>query len=271
MSEVDVDVVAEPAVENVDVSPTQSDDVSKEARTFGWVPKEEFRGNEDAWVDAETFVRRGKEINPILRKNNEVLYKKLQEKDMEIAEIRKIVNEFKKFHQDTESRAYDRALHELKIQKKDALQEGDAERVMQLDDVIDELKTKKPVVATTVETPQVDPAFSAWVAENDWYTDNKKMNRVANAYGETLRLEGSRLMGKEFLEEVKSRLMEDFPKEFNITPRKVNNPVEGASSGSSGGRKKTSKDLPEDARKSMAQFVKQGLLTEEQYIKDYFA
>ena len=31
--------------------------VEKEARLFGWVPKEEFRGSESDWVDAEVFVK----------------------------------------------------------------------------------------------------------------------------------------------------------------------------------------------------------------------
>jgi len=41
------------------------------------------------------FVKRGKEINPILRKNNEKLMQKLNERDAEIADIRKTAEEFK--------------------------------------------------------------------------------------------------------------------------------------------------------------------------------
>ena len=52
-----------------------NEQTQKEARLFGWVPNEEFRGSEDDWVDAEVFVKRGKEINPILRKNYELLMK----------------------------------------------------------------------------------------------------------------------------------------------------------------------------------------------------
>ena len=71
--------------------------IEKEARLFGWVPKEEFRGSETDWVDADVFVKRGKEINPILRKNNELLMKKLDEKAKEIDSIKASVEEFKKF------------------------------------------------------------------------------------------------------------------------------------------------------------------------------
>lgn len=70
--------------------------VEKEARLLGWVPKEDFRDG-DHWVDAETFVKRGKEINPILRKNNEILLKKLDAANAEVAEVKKVAKEFEKF------------------------------------------------------------------------------------------------------------------------------------------------------------------------------
>jgi hypothetical protein len=53
--------------------------IIREAREDGWRPKEEFNGREEDWIDAETFVRRGKEINPLLRKNNEKLKRELDE------------------------------------------------------------------------------------------------------------------------------------------------------------------------------------------------
>ena len=67
----------------------------KEARVLGWVPKDDFRDG-DHWVDADTFVRRGKEINHIIRKNNETLLKKLDEANREIAEVKKVAKEFAK-------------------------------------------------------------------------------------------------------------------------------------------------------------------------------
>lgn len=79
--------------ENKAVEPEQQEGnevLEKEARVFGWVPKEDFRGSEDDWVDADTFVKRGKEINPILRKNNELLMKRLDEKAREIDTIKKM-------------------------------------------------------------------------------------------------------------------------------------------------------------------------------------
>ena len=44
--------------------------VEQEARTLGWVPQEDFRGDKSRWVDAETFVQRGHEIMDLLWKLN---------------------------------------------------------------------------------------------------------------------------------------------------------------------------------------------------------
>ena len=78
-------------------APEVNEATAKEARMFGWVPREEFRGSDDEWVDADVFVKRGKEINPILRKNNETLLKKLEEKSKDIDRIKSSVEEFIKF------------------------------------------------------------------------------------------------------------------------------------------------------------------------------
>ena len=65
--------------EEASVTNETSPEVRHEAESQGWVPKERFRGNENDWVDAETFVKRGREILPILRKNNENLIKDLNQ------------------------------------------------------------------------------------------------------------------------------------------------------------------------------------------------
>ena len=95
-----------------DNAPEADNGVEKEARLFGWVPKEEFRGSETDWVDADTFVKRGKEINPILRKNNELLMKRLDEQAKQLESLKSDTEEWKKFQKD----AFDRKQTELQAQ-----------------------------------------------------------------------------------------------------------------------------------------------------------
>ena len=92
--------------------PEVNESVLKEAESQGWVPKEKFRGDENDWVDADTFVKRGREIMPILRKNNENLLKELNTTKEQLKEFKKSADEFKKFQQ----QAHERKVTELNQQ-----------------------------------------------------------------------------------------------------------------------------------------------------------
>ena len=76
-------------------------EIVQEAESQGWVSKERYRGNESDWVDAETFVKRGREILPILRKNNENLVKDLNATKEQLKEFREAAEEFKKFQKES--------------------------------------------------------------------------------------------------------------------------------------------------------------------------
>src|SRR3990172_6108020 len=129
--------------------------IEQEARQFGWVPKEDFKGPEDSWRNAETFLERGREINGYLRKDMDKLKHSINSKDREIEELKETMQEFKKFHEQTEKRAKEAALAELKLQKKEALESGEVDRIVEIDDQILEIKAaqkqtveKKPDVVS---------------------------------------------------------------------------------------------------------------------------
>ena len=81
-----------------------------EATQFGWVPETDYKGNPEDWKDAETFLKRGKEINGFLRKDLEKIKTKNQSLESELSEIRATMEEFRKYHNETETRAYKRPL-----------------------------------------------------------------------------------------------------------------------------------------------------------------
>ena len=91
--------------------------VLQEAESQGWVSKDKFRGNEQDWVDANTFVKRGREILPILRKNNENLIKDLNSTKEQLKEFREAAEEFKNFQRESYERKaneYERRIAVLK-------------------------------------------------------------------------------------------------------------------------------------------------------------
>ena len=105
--EVQVEEVVEQVEETqVSTAPEVDEDTLKEAKRQGWVPQEDYTGPEDKWVDAETFVKKGREINAILRKDNEFLKR-------EVSEMKETMQEFKKFHAETEKRRSEEHTSEL--------------------------------------------------------------------------------------------------------------------------------------------------------------
>ena len=257
--------------------------VEKEARLFGWVPKEEFRGSDTDWVDAEAFVKRGKEINPILRKNNELLMKKLDDKVREIDEIKTSVEEFKKFQKDAfdkKKAELETELATLKTQKKEAIAEGNGDLVVDLDDRIDELKeaqreakeeAKAPPSTPTVQT---DPEISAWLERNTWFgqSGNEEMTDVSNGLGASIRKQFPQLTGRAFLDKLDERIAQYFPEKTSLGKKQKGSAVDSTGNVRAGGGsgKKTYDNLPSEAKAACDKFVKQGLFKSKQEYIDLY-
>jgi molecular chaperone GrpE (heat shock protein) len=257
--------------------------VEKEARLFGWVPKEEFRGSEDDWVDAEAFVKRGKEINPILRKNNELLMKKLDDKAKEIDDIKASVEEFKKFQKEAFERKqveYEAEIKELKSQKKAAIAEGNGDLVVDIDDRIDEIKeaqkeakaeSKEPPPAQTSSVTPTDPELASWLERNTWFGQDTEMTDVSNGLGASVRKQFPHLSGRAFLDKLDERIAQYFPDKTPLGRKQKGSAVDSSGSVRAGGTgKKTYDSLPAEAKAACDKFVKQGLFKSKQEYVDLY-
>jgi hypothetical protein len=262
-----------------------NEQIQKEARIFGWVPKEEFRGSEDDWVDAEVFVKRGKEINPILRKNNELLMKKLDEKAKEIDSIKASVEEFKKFQKESFERKtaeYDVQIAQLKSQKREAIAEGNGDLVVDIDDQLDSLKEAQreakeaskakpePEQPAQVSIPD-DPELQSWLNKNNWFGNDIEMTELANTLGSSVRKQFPHLTSRAFLEKLDDKIREYMPNKF-LGNKAKGSAVDSSGSvrgtGSSG--KKSYDNLPDDAKQACDRFIKQGWIkSKQEYIDSY--
>jgi hypothetical protein len=258
-----------------------AEQTEKEARVFGWVPKDEYRDGEH-WVDAETFVKRGKEINPILRKNNETLLKKLAQQTQEIAEIRVAAKEFEQFQKDNAKKEVSRLqteLEDLRTKKKEAITQGNGEVVVALDEAIDANKeqqqaakiveTKAPVAPVVPVT--LDPIITGWMEKNDWFTKDDKMTRVADAVGQRINAEWPTLKGQKFFDKLDEELDDILPSKYKKTQR--TSPVEGNTQGSNRAirsDKHSYENLPAESKAACDRFLKTGMIkSKEDYLKEY--
>lgn len=261
-----------------------SQEVRHEAESQGWVPKERFRGNESDWVDAEVFVKRGREILPILRKNNENLIKDLNATKQQLQDFREAAEEFKKFQKESYQRKaqdYEKQIVEIKESRAQAISDGDGQKVNALDDALDQAKEDfkeakqavkdADVVRTPDPTPEaIEPGLQQWLDRNTWFGQDKRMTGMVNGIGESLRLEFPLLKGQPFLDKLDEVLAEEFPNKFG----KKQSPSSRVESGSgrqsrSGSSAQSYDNLPQEAKAACDRFVKQKLMTREQYVSDF--
>jgi hypothetical protein len=238
-----------PELEAPEVSPTE-----QKAMDSGWVPKEEFQGDEHKWVDAGEFLRRGE------------LFKKIEDQGKQLKDVRAALNEMKKLNGQIQEVEYKRALETLKAQKKAALEDGDAEAVIAADDRIDMVREQQKALqqAPTVQDEgQEHPEFVAWTEQNNWYKSSTPMKAFADALGQELARAGN--SPSEVLRKVAAEVRKEFPNKF----RNPNQDKAGAVEGGSGrGVTTTGKfTLSDEERSVMNKFVRQGVMTEKEYVE----
>lgn len=177
--------------------------IEERARHMGWVEKERFRGPEDKWVDAATFVKRGEEILPIIQSQNRKLQEATDNLRRELAEqikgnkeLRESIGALNAFHEENLKEQVARVRAELKDQLRDARKDGDVDKQMELEEKLENLKEKEKKVPTTTQatatstsTPPTtevkDAAFEAWRAqpENAWFGTDRKRTALAIEIG----------------------------------------------------------------------------------------
>lgn len=229
--------------------------VEQQARNYGWTPLEQFKGDPEKWLPAEAFVERGKEIMPILRKNNERLETEVANLRRDIKDAQEAAAEFRKYHTEVEERTYKRALADLKAQKVEALAESKFEAVVQLDDAITELEkgAPKPIAAAPkpAADPTQDPIYRGWAEEHSsWLGTDKERTAYATAAAQYVRAMEPTLVGRAFLDKVAEEVEAKFPRE---TPSKTSK-VEGGTRGTNRSGGKTFSDLPTEAREACDRF-----------------
>jgi hypothetical protein len=222
----------------------------------GWVPKEDFQGDEHKWVEAGEFLRRGE------------LFKKIEDQGKQLKDVRSALNEMKKLNSQIQEVEYKRALDTLKAQKKAALEDGDADAVIAADDRIDMVKEQQKEMQRQSPVAQSDegsehPEFVAWTEQNNWYKSSTPMKAFADALGQELARAGN--SPSEVLKKVAAEVRKEFPNKF----RNPNQDKAGAVEGGAGRGVSTSGKftLSDEERSVMNKFVRQGVMTEKEYVE----
>ena len=238
----------------VDDNPSEIESLATE---LGWRPKDEFSG--DDFIDAAMYIRKSRDIQDTMKSH-------IKEQKQQLAEMNNSVAELKTHNERVYKAEVSRLQSEvesLKNEKRTAIEDGDIAKVDELDKKIDGLKESmvepKPETAKTTANPE----FEDWVKDNGWYLKDPEMA----AYADTIADKHTGAPFKRLASLVTNQVKEMFPDKF---PANRSTPT--VSSVESAGRKTTTKftkaDLTDGQKSIMKQFVRQGIMTEKQYIED---
>ncbi|HNG55643.1 MAG TPA: hypothetical protein PLR85_19845 [Nitrospira sp.] len=251
------DVAAQESQE-IDVSQggndSQERDWETEARDLGWRPEEDFKGDKSLWVDAQTFVKRGEEVMPILKSQLKTL-------KGELAEMRKEFRKANEFFSNSEQRGYERAMADIQAKAEAAAEVGDKAGVRAA--LEKAAKLNKPTEAPKAEQISRED-LANWFADNPWYKSDHSKTAFADLIGEELAEKRGGNLTKDDFDEITRRVDERFAEKS-----RAKSAVEGSTPRTTKRGEKTLADLPPEARRQAEKWERDGICSTKDYLKNY--
>lgn len=246
-------------------------EVEERAGRMGWVPLEDFRGDEARWVSAEKFVERGENEIPIMRERLRKMDKTVVTLNKTISGMSSTFAEFQKHQQGVVDRAYKKGLAEVEKKKLDAVERNDVDAYKEAVKEGEELKPEAVPEVTTVD-PKLEASkaeFNTWKKDNDWFDDPELQQYASEISGIVQKQTG--LGGIKLYDKVKDQVAVMYPKKFENQNRNIPPVVVGAGGPAAPvDGKKTFANLPADAQAACLSFVKDiPGYTKKDYLKDY--
>lgn len=231
----------------------KEDDVLTEAMKQGYNPDYEGENKKSP-----------KEFLEVAYNHNKVLKERNDKLSTQVDDLSDKINRLVQFQSEMKQKAVDAAIKALKAERKEAIKDGDHEKVEELDEQI----TKQAVA-----TPQNNIILDSWLKRNVWYgTDDDlaiEADIIAKQLQDTGRFRANESDYEKLLSQVEARVKKQFPDKFK-NPKKDNPPeVEAGRSSPERQSKRTFAELPADAKRACEHFVKDGVMTKEQYLDIY--
>lgn len=233
--------------------------IEEKAISMGWRPKEQFEGDEEEFIDAKEFVRR------------QPLFDRIESQNKQLKNVTKALEALKTHYTRVEEAAVQKAINQLKAQRKSALADGDGDSFELFDDEIKKAEQQLSAIEQVknkpiVEEEVVHPEWQSFQSRNPWYNTTGYMRKFADEIGADLASKG--IAPVEVLKQVEQAVRKEFPHKF-VNPNKENAPtVEQGRGGPKPAGKDSDSFMNEQERKVMNDLVRSGLLTKEKYIAD---
>lgn len=256
----------ETAVEETAMEETPDIDYEAEAAKEGWMPKEDWIANgkpEHLWKDARTFHEDGIRFEPFIKAKNKRL-------EAEIERLKSTMGQHQQHYEaalERERREKEQAIGDLKRQRAEAINNGEGEKVNEIDERIEQLR--QPESPQQQIPPEVQRATQEWESRNSWYRTDAAMQRYANFEMQSIVKEMAGTSIDMQLAELDRRVKDTFPHKFETRrPAGPESGRHGTPRKKSGGR--TYEDLPSEAKRACDDFVRTiPGFTKEKYLETY--
>lgn len=272
-----------------------SEDQVKEARSLGWAPKEQWKGDAANWVDADVFLERGLGIHHVRREAVEAKGRAEQlandnaRMERELRALKATVSALEESREADLEAARKETKERLESEYAEALADGNHKEAARLANEMAETaaaaSSPAPKDDTTTDDnkPKLSPEVLAWNDENSDFMKDRRRVALANVVANEMRAGGDKRLGKAFLDDVRDEVEKTLGGSKRGAPSKVEGDRggRGGEGGSGGGGGKTYADLPAEAKaacdKQAARLVGPGRAHKDQaswrasYARQYFA
>jgi len=243
------------------------------ATKMGWNPAHDDSSGRP-FVSAEDFILRSREIQKTMSNQLSTLSKTNQEL---IGGMKQLKDHYTKLTK-TEVARLKKDISALKEQRDAAIEDGNKDKVREIDSQLTEMETFANDAASSIEasasqnqpggngqSDELSPAAKQWLAENPWYETDKEMKAYADAQAEYFR----GLPDDKYFKALTARVRGVYPDRFQTTQKRPP-AVEGQSlrPGKKGHNKFTYNDLNEDQRKWAQFYKKQGVMEVQEYVDE---
>lgn len=244
----------------------------EKATSGGWKPKHEYDGEDEDFVDAAEFNRRGELMARISQ-----LGRKAADNEKTIEKLTAMVNANEKVTQKMIDDQVAAAERRLKGQRREAIREGDFETVDDVEADLEELAKTKADAATVQDAPAAPPqgpdvaamtqtqrAWFDYVTGTPWVRDNRDLHDSLLSHAEAYLMDNPEAAVGDFMGEVVGKATE-------LRGGKQRTKLRGPDDGKGGSRQKGSssrspkskhsaKDLNSQQKAIAAEFVEDGII-----------
>lgn len=231
----------------------------------GWVPKKDWvdqGGDPDEWRTAKEFNDRTS------------LYKTIHSTRRDLKQTQSALTALQKHHQFVFENAYQKAMTDLKREKRAAIRSEDFEKLEQVEDEMEQLQEQHQQEKQEIQQQQAQvnqsqaphPDFVEWQNHNMWYDNDPDLREFADAKGLIYINKNPGVTPAQVLTHVENAVKKHFPTKFG-TRKAAPNAVVGVDRSSKSGTTQMNDDieLDEMERSIMKTFVDSNVMTEKEY------